>query len=155
MRVDFMTPVQRVMASASHFATAMYAKNEAEKYREEQNQKAEERAKRSQEKAKQEQEYREKRMALEEKKIGMQERRTTAFERQTEGQFLNAETKRYQAETDRLKAGFTKSGRMRPRSAVDGYMQTQTDGMAGRNAVPNMRRFASGEIDLSQFKKEE
>lgn len=154
MRVDFMTPVQRVMASASHFATAMYARNEAEKYKEEQAKKYEERKKMSEERAKQDKEYKEKRMALEEKKIGMQERRTTAFERQTEGQLMNAETKRYQAETERLTAGFTKSGRMRPRSAVDGYMQTQADGMAGRNAVPNMRRFASGEIDLSSLKKE-
>lgn len=139
MRVDFMNPVQQVMASASHFGTAIYAKNKAEEHESE------------------EKKYRERRFGLEERKLAQRANYLKAYEQQVVNQGIAAETDRYRAETERITSfdehGLTATGKKR-KNAGQSYAQVQQTGSNVRSAPETMRRFASGEIDLSSLKKE-
>ena len=136
MRVDFMNPVQQVMASASHFGTAIYAKGKAEEHESE------------------EKKYRERRFGLEERKLAQRADYLKAYEQQVVNQGIKAETDRYRAETERVstydKLGLTPTGRKR-KNAGQSYAQVQQTGSNVRKAPETMRRFASGEIDLSSL----
>ena len=143
MRVDFMNPVQQVMASASHFGVAMYARDKAEKAETARTEKEEERSAVEQEKLKQKSQYME-----------------------TMGKF--AEAKKIKAETDQkikyAQAGLTAKGNVRrprkPKNAEEGISNAFETGSSNRNAVVNrseiqkeFKRFGSGEIDLSSLKE--
>lgn len=154
MRVNFMTPVQQVMASASHGATALYANKRYEENREENRQ------------------YREERMSLENRKLAQRARYLGAYEKQVENQGIKAEalmkqaeTGAYGAETQRMiqyaEHGLTPRGnKRRPRSAEEGIANVFQTGSQNRNAYENSKgvhkeykRFASGEVDLSSLKE--
>ena len=139
MRVDFMNPVQQVMASASHFGVAMYARDKAEKHEAD------------------EKEYRERRFGLEERKLAQRADYLKAYEQQVVNQGIKAETDRYRAETERTvnyaEHNLTPTGRKR-KNAGQSYAEVQQTGSNVRSAPETMRRFASGEIDLSSLKKE-
>lgn len=134
-----MNPVQQVMASASHFGVAMYARDKAEKHEAD------------------EKEYRERRFGLEERKLSQRADYLKAYEQQVVNQGIKAGTDRYRAETERTvnfaEHGLTPTGRKR-KNAGQSYAQVQQTGSNVRSAPENMRRFASGEIDLSSLKKE-
>ena len=139
MRVDFMNPVQQVMASASHFGVAMYARDKAEKHEAD------------------EKEYRERRFGLEERKLAQRADYLKAYEQQVVNQGIKAETDRYRAETERTvnyaEHGLTPTGKKR-KNAGQSYAEIQQTGSNVRGAPETMKRFASGEIDLSSLKKE-
>lgn len=155
MRVNFMTPVQQVMASASHGATALYANKRYEENREENRQ------------------YRQQRMGLENRKLDQREEYLGAYNKQVENQGTKAralekqaETEAYKAETERnveyAEHDLTKSGnpRRKPSNAQEGIAQAFQTGSQNRNAYENSlgvhkeyKRFASGEVDLSSLKE--
>lgn len=155
MRVNFMTPVQQVMASASHGATALYANKRYEENREENR------------------EYRKERMGLENRKLDQREEYLGAYDKQVENQGIKAEalmkqaeTSAYNAETQRniqyAEHNLTKSGnpRRKPSNAEEGIAQAFQTGSQNRNAYENSlgvhkeyKRFASGEVDLSSLKE--
>lgn len=151
MRVNFMTPVQQVMASASHGATALYANKRYEENREDTRN------------------YRQQRMGLENRKIDQKQEQLVAYNKQVENQGVKAQALLKKAETDALRAdtertvkfaqnNLTKSGnpRRKPSNAEEGITQAFQTGSQNRNAFSNMKelhRFPSGEIDLSSLKE--
>lgn len=155
MRVNFMTPVQQVMASASHGATALYANKRYEENREENR------------------EYRQQRMGLENRKLDQRGEYLGAYNKQVENQGKKVEVMEKQAENARFIAetnrnvqyaehNLTKSGnpRRKPSNAEEGIAQAFQTGSQNRNAYENSlgvhkeyKRFASGEVDLSSLKE--
>lgn len=137
MRVDFMNPVQRAMISMAHFGTAMYAKKKTEEHERSEN------------------EYRKKRLELQERGVATEEQRAQnrATELDIRRQKTEAGIKVLYAKNNLTAKGNVRKPR-KPKNAEEGYIQTQQDGSIARDAVPGMKRFASGEIDLSSLGRE-
>lgn len=124
MRVNFLNPVQSVIASASHVGTTALAKKTAEEHE-----------------SKEEQRHIE-RMNLESSKIGLRERYLESYEKQVEGQLIRARTEEREAD-ERIKV--SKQNRriinkqMKMQDARNALDSASFDEDNARNAVQNMK----------------
>ncbi len=132
MRVDFMNPVQQVMASASRFGVAMYARDKAEK-----------------------------RSAIEEEKLKQKSQYMETMGKFAEAKKIKAETdqKINYAQAGLTAKGNVRRPR-KPKNAEEGILNAFDTGSSNRNTVVNrseiqkdFKRFASGEVDLSSLKE--